>query len=297
MTAAITFAVPFYSAPEFLRPCIESALRQTRADWELVVVDNKSAHDVQPLIASFADPRIRYHRSDEHVSMAENWNRALGLARTPLVTLLHADDELLPNYAETMLPLLAKHPDASAAFCAAQIIDGHGQPRASLVDFYKAVIAPRAEPFVLAGQAGLRVMLRGNIIMCPTLCFRMTRLPLRFGDTWPIIADMDLTTRLLLNGHSLVGTHTRAFRYRRHAASGTTQGQKNLRMFEEEIALFDALAHEADARGWRDAAAAARAKHVLRARVAVAAAADLARRDLAGARNKARLWASRFLSL
>ena len=40
MTADISFAVPYYSAPEYLRDALESLRSQTYLNWEAVVVDD-----------------------------------------------------------------------------------------------------------------------------------------------------------------------------------------------------------------------------------------------------------------
>src|SRR5262245_61189654 len=122
--AAITFAIPFYTGGEYLRCAVESVLRQTRPDWELLVCDDAGPEPgTEALLRSFADARVRYVRNEANLGMIGNWNQCLDLARTDLVTLLHADDALLPGYADLMVKAAAGHPRAAAFFCAARIID------------------------------------------------------------------------------------------------------------------------------------------------------------------------------
>jgi glycosyltransferase involved in cell wall biosynthesis len=295
----LTFAIPFYSTPEYLRAAIDSVVRQTVSDWELVVVDDKSPHPgIEALVRSYGDARMRYQKNEQNLGQAGNWNRCLDAAKTELVTLLHADDELMPNYAETVLRLLDEHPQASAVFCGATIIDEHGGEIFSFPDAYKQRITPKEEPFSLRGEDGLCALLRGNIIMCPTLCYRASKLfGERFEATWKTLPDMDLTTRLMLAGGALVGTHQKAFRYRRHGESGTAHTQRNLRMFEDEASLYDSLGKRAAQREWDRAARLARAKNVIKLRVAFAAATDLAARDFGNASRKMRFLATRLTAL
>lgn len=299
MAARITFAIPFYSTPEYLKAAIDSVVAQTSPDWELVVVDDKSPHkDIEALVRSYGDARMRYQKNDQNLGQAGNWNRCLDAVSTEYVTLLHADDELMPSYAATVTGLLDRHPEASAVFCGTTIIDEHGQRIFSMADAYKKRITPKEEPYVLRGQPGLLTLLRGNIIMCPTLCYRKAKLfGERFEATWKTLPDMDYTTRLLFAGGALVGTHEVAFRYRRHGESGTAHTQRNLRMFEDEASLYDSLWKRAKERGWDRAARVARAKNVIKLRVLFAAATDLAGRDFTNARRKVGFLAKRLTAL
>src|SRR5689334_13554042 len=101
--ALLTIAIPFHSGRDYLRQAIDSVLGQTCPNWELLICDDHSREpDIDTLIASYADARFRYVRNSSKLGMAGNWNRCLDLARTDLVTLLHADDELRENYCALM---------------------------------------------------------------------------------------------------------------------------------------------------------------------------------------------------
>ena len=50
----------------------------------------------------FGDERISYHKNETNLGMVPNWNRQFELAETDLLTLLHQDDCLLPNYVALM---------------------------------------------------------------------------------------------------------------------------------------------------------------------------------------------------
>src|SRR4051812_27167102 len=98
----ITFAVPYYRGLAYLRRAIESVFAQHSPDWKLIVVDDGSDEPAEALVQQFPDPRVSYLRNTATLGMAGNWNRCLDLAQTNLVTVLHADDELLPNYVQLM---------------------------------------------------------------------------------------------------------------------------------------------------------------------------------------------------
>src|SRR4051794_20749684 len=90
----LTFAIPYYARLDYLRQAIASVFRQSSPCWELIVCDD-SGGEAEDLVASYGDARLKYYKNPCRLGMVANWNRCLDLARTDLVTLLHADDELL----------------------------------------------------------------------------------------------------------------------------------------------------------------------------------------------------------
>jgi len=292
-TPRITFAIPFYRGLGWLGEAIESVRAQRIAEWRAVVLDDRgeASEAVHERIAGLGDPRIEYRANPATLGMVGNWNRGLDAASTDLVTLLHSDDRLLPHYAEQMLSLAESHPRAVALCCAAELIDAEGRPTWTPADSYKRLLVPRAEPWRLAGEAGLRALLRGDFVMCPTLCWRRSRLGARrFEPGWRQVQDLELLARLLLDGDEIVGTHRAAYAYRRHPESATARQSEDLSRFEEEFALYDRLAARAGERGWRGAERAARRKAVVRLHLGFRIAADLVALRPAAAARKLGYW-------
>jgi hypothetical protein len=119
--------------------------------------------------------------------------------------------------------------------------------------------------------------MRGNFVVCPTLCFRRGVLGARrFEPRWRQVQDLELLTRLLFEGEALAGARRAHYAYRRHAANTTAHQTESLLRFEEEFAAFDAVAARAEALGWRRAARTSRGKVILRLHLAWRVAAELA---------------------
>jgi glycosyltransferase involved in cell wall biosynthesis len=259
---------------------------QDSSEWQAVVCDDgPDDEDVAGLVASLGDSRIRYVRNPGDAGIARSWNQCLAQAGTELVTLLHADDRLLPGYVRLMLGLARRHPDAAALCCEASIMGDDGRPRFSFPDAIKRFYVPRGpDPLILRGEVALRALMAGNFIMCPTLCYRMRVLAdRRFEERWRQVLDLQLTTRLLLEDQSIVYARTTAFAYRRHA-QGTTQLQSESRVrFDEEWDLFREVAEQAEARGWARAAQTARRATILRLHMGYRALRALLVGDLRGA--------------
>ena len=274
----ITFAIPFHRGLAWLGEAIESVRAQQPGAWRAVVLDDRGEPEeaVAELVASFGDPRIERRANAATLGMVGNFNRGLEAASTELVTLLHADDRLLPGYTELILTLADEHPRAAALCCDAAIIDEAGRPRFSLPDTVKRVLRPAGDPWTLSGEQGLRALLRGDFVMCPTLCWRRSALGARrFDASWHQVQDLELLARLLFDGESIVGSRRRAYAYRRHGESATARQSESLLRFDEEFELYGRLAAQARARGWRSAARVAERAAIVRLHLGFRAAADL----------------------
>jgi hypothetical protein len=118
--------------------------------------------------------------------------------------------------------------------------------------------------------------MRGNFIMCPTLCFRKSILrDRRFDDRWEQVQDLALTVGLLMEGEQIVGSDGIAYAYRRHPRSAThLQSESRLR-FDEEFRLFDEIADRAAAMGWDETARVSRHKRIVKAHLLYRALRDL----------------------
>jgi len=285
----LTIAIPFYKGHAFLRAAIESVLRQTSPHWKLVVCDDGPDPGTAELIASFADPRIRYLRNESNLGMAGNWNRCLEVAETDLVNLLHNDDELMPNYVELMLAAGEQFPDAAAFFCRAKVIDAAGRERFSFVDYVKRFLQPKTKgSLVLEGQSAVEALMHGDFIMCPTVCYRKSRLPQEhFRPDWRMVLDLDFFTRILLGGGTMVGLPAVAYAYRRHPENATAAYTESLLRFEEESRLHDQVAAEARDRGWTSVARVAARKRVIKFHLLFRILQDFSRLRLRGAAGKA----------
>jgi len=264
---SITFAIPFYRDVDLLRVAIESVLAQDRHDWRLLVIDDSGqALDVDRLVEGFGDARVAYHHHTENLGMVPTWNHGLELATSDLVTLLHADDCLLPHYASTMIALADAHPGASAFYCETRIIDHEGRERFSMADQVKRFLRPTStRGFVrLSGEEAVADLMAGYFIMTPTLCYRKSRLAEeRFDARWKQVQDLAFVIGLLTKGHEVVGTREVAYAYRRHDASATSQQSDSLLRFDEELEAFDEIASELEERGWTHAAGVARRKRIV----------------------------------
>lgn len=124
--------VPAYNAESSIGETLESLLRQTRPDWEAIVVDDGSTDSTHVVATSFAscDSRIRVV-SKENGGTASARNVAAKLARASLLGLLDADDTYLCGYLESMGSFIEQHSDFDIYSSEGYLLDASGVQRPS----------------------------------------------------------------------------------------------------------------------------------------------------------------------
>ncbi len=273
----IGFAIPFYSGQEFLKRSIQSVIDQTYPNWKLWISDDGTANETMALVESFKDSRIVYSKNPQTLGMVGNWNRCLEIADTAYVTLLHGDDELLPNYAQAILTGFERHPNATAVFCRTSIIDERSRPLFSFPDYYKNFVRPSSQNAVtLKEESGIAAIMQGNFLFCPTVCFHKSRLGAeRFSSEWKMVQDLELWTRLVFGGHRLVELSEIAYSYRRHSNNSTVSFTNDLSRFVEEIQLYQKVEIQCSKVNWTKASTVARRKSIIKLNLAYCALKDL----------------------
>lgn len=283
--ALLTIAVPFYTNVSYLRRAVGSILAQPSSGWTVLIVDNspdeREHAEAEAFVKTLQQHRLRYVRNYTHLrSGCDNFNRCIDLAETDLVSIVHGDDEVLPCYAQELLGLASRHPEAAILFTPVRIIDEHSQRRFSFPDWIKNFLVPSGKgDLVLSGEQALRSIARGNWIFAPSVCYRKSHLgDLRWDATYKMTPDLDLWSRVILSGRLMAGTRRPpAYSYRRHGAQTTAQLGSDFYRFHEESLMMELIAERAAARGWHLAAAVARAKTIIQAHLLFLALKDLSR--------------------
>lgn len=97
----ISVITPAYNAQAFLSDAIESLLKQTAADWELVIIDDGSTDATHAIASEYArqDPRIKI-ATQQNAGPSAAREHGIALAGGDWITFLDADDQLEPNAIE-----------------------------------------------------------------------------------------------------------------------------------------------------------------------------------------------------
>jgi len=266
--APICLAIPFYSGLDYLSLALRSLIQQTDSAWTAIVVDDASPEDgAAAVVGELGDPRVRYVRNERNLGVAGNFNRCIELAFTeaPVVVVFHGDDELAPGYVAAIRAAHRSFPDAACVAPRVTVIDGVGKPARTIADTVKAMLWPRRLPMVLEGDDGLAKVMRGLFFYCPSVSYRVDLLPkVHFDTRWRQVMDLDLYSRVLLDGGSIAVFPDRVYRYRRHAATMTATNSRSLVRLDEETQVCREVVDAARGKGWRRSVTAAQLRGTVR---------------------------------
>jgi glycosyltransferase involved in cell wall biosynthesis len=123
----VTVAIPTHNRVGYLREAIESCLKQTLSEIEVIVADNASTDETPEVVASIGDPRVELARVEENIGAHANLSRCLRLGSAPYLTILHDDDLMLPENLERKASLLDQNPDVGLVYSTYQTVDSAGR--------------------------------------------------------------------------------------------------------------------------------------------------------------------------
>lgn len=109
--------MPSYNVADTVERAIESVLRQSSDNFELIIVNDASTDNTLAIVTRVAetanDSRIRVIDLPQNIGLSGVRNVGLDAAEGDFVTFLDADDEYLPNFLATHLESLGDEVDIS----------------------------------------------------------------------------------------------------------------------------------------------------------------------------------------
>jgi glycosyltransferase involved in cell wall biosynthesis len=114
MRNSVSILIPCHNSERWVAQTIESALAQTWAETETIVIDDGSTDGSLEIVRSFGK-RIRWESGPNRGANAAR-NRLLELARGEWLQYLDADDYLLPDKVARQIEYLGAHPSTDVVF-------------------------------------------------------------------------------------------------------------------------------------------------------------------------------------
>ena len=111
----VSVIIPCYNHGRFVTDAVESVLRQTLADLEVIIIDDGSTDDSAAVIGGVRNDRVRVLRTENRgVSAARN--AGLDLAQGEFIAFLDADDAWEPAKLERQVALMDAEPEVALVF-------------------------------------------------------------------------------------------------------------------------------------------------------------------------------------
>lgn len=109
-SCAISIIIPVYNVEAYLAECIESAMRQTLSDIEIICVDDGSTDNSRSILQKYAekDPRIKLVLNDANRGTLEARKRGILAANGEYIMFLDADDLFAEEACAEALSLIRR---------------------------------------------------------------------------------------------------------------------------------------------------------------------------------------------
>ncbi len=115
--ALISVVIPTYNREATIARAVESALKQTWTNIEVIVIDDGSTDGTEEVVRTINDPRVRYLRNDRNLKGGASRNKGGTLARGEYIAFLDSDDEWLAGKLATQMKAVLEHGNPKAVVC------------------------------------------------------------------------------------------------------------------------------------------------------------------------------------
>lgn len=99
-----------YNSDRYLTEAIESVIKQSYLNWEIIFWDNQSTDKSAEILKSYKDDRIKYYYAGRHTALGEARNLAIEKAKGEYIAFLDCDDTWFPDKLEKQVRLFEKKP-------------------------------------------------------------------------------------------------------------------------------------------------------------------------------------------
>lgn len=200
----VTICIPVYNAGTTIGRTLESVIRQTYRNIEIIIVDNLSTDGTLARVREFGDPRIRIVENPEHFRCAEdNWNTCFAHARGEFMALYHADDMYSPDIVARQVAAFTQFPETNGVFT-----------NGDMIDEQDTVIGSFRLPPGITGNTPYTyqdilpaVLEHDNFLLCPSAMIRSeiykTLAPFRY-EQFGSASDLDMWLRVAKTGRIVI---------------------------------------------------------------------------------------------
>ncbi|HIP35303.1 MAG TPA: glycosyltransferase [Crocinitomix sp.] len=195
----LSVILPVYNSEKYVYKAIESVLKQTFTNFELLVINDGSTDKSAQIIASFKDDRISIINNETNIGLTKTLNKGLDKARGKYIARMDADDICLPTRFEKQIEYLDNNPDIDVLGTAFEIFGNENQ----------TVYPP-------INSIEINLELYFNNIMChPSIMLRKNSInDLKYDDKYLHNEDWAFWLKCIQNGLKFSNLNTVLLKYR-----------------------------------------------------------------------------------
>jgi glycosyltransferase involved in cell wall biosynthesis len=90
----ISICIPTYNGDKYLEECLNTCLKQTFTDYEIIICDDGSSDGTISMIEAYKIkyPQIKFYKNEKNLGLVGNWNKCLELSSGEWIKFVFQDD-------------------------------------------------------------------------------------------------------------------------------------------------------------------------------------------------------------
>lgn len=124
---AISVLLPVYNGGDYLKQSLQSVLKQTLHNVEILIIDDCSTDGSFEYLQSVSDDRISLFKNEQNRGLFFNLNFLIEQSKSPLIKLWAQDDMMYPQCLERFVDFHAAHPGIGFSYSGRDMIDENGK--------------------------------------------------------------------------------------------------------------------------------------------------------------------------
>lgn len=178
--------MPVFNGERYLQYSVESILKQTYTDFELLIINDGSVDRSLEIIKSYHDPRIRLINNETNLGLVRTRNLGLSEARGEYIALLDCDDVAHPARLAKQIATMEESRELGLLGSWAYCIDEFG------VKLDRLTWRPEISPDKIPAK-----LLFMNCFATSSVLLRKRALPeTSYREDYPLAEDYDLYVRI-----------------------------------------------------------------------------------------------------
>ena len=114
----VSIIMPLYNNKKFVEKAINSVIKQTYSNWELIIVNDKSTDGVSKILDKYKDNnKIKIITNLKNRGCYISINKGIQLATGQYIGRLDADDSIHKDKFKIQVDILDHHPNVNLVFC------------------------------------------------------------------------------------------------------------------------------------------------------------------------------------
>lgn len=209
LTPRVSVIIPTYNSAQYLDEAINSILKQTYTNYEIIVIDDGSTDNTVELLEPYQEKIHYFYQENQGVSAARN--QGIALSKGEFIAFLDADDIFMPHKLEKQVAVFEQQPDLGIVNSGYRLIRENGE---FIADIKRWETIP---------ELTIETWILHQPVLPSAMMFRKEWLEKvnGFDTRWFSSEDVDLVFRLIAQGCRGVWLPEVTIYYRRHDLSAT----------------------------------------------------------------------------